>query len=456
MVSTLFRASSSLSLLFILTAILIWGTATLYQNIHPTPSSPPSELRPGQVAQQLVALGRGQRMSLQVQSSYRLRITIVDGTSLEAYLKNPIPQLRLFDDATTRFDIQVSTSTYVVMCIFWNNSIIQEDKSNQLIEANHIIARLLIIGADLDILILSTIFVVGGVLIELLHRFGKSHGYLLTNKLQSCYQRKNQLPQFEKRRQKSSMRTFWQPLVAVCKKEQTRPPRNILFVLYVVTFFLVNPSKKLLVVTPSTSDLTLALVNVWYEAFQELWLFWAIILALMGIMIWKLRIDSRELSYDFSLPIKRSTYASVLFMLVVIDSTIVLLIPPCTAVILTYLRFERTVDPLILSVVLLWFIACMTLILLIGVTTGVLFPYTRLYNVTIYTLLFIGGITLINDHFLGDIILPLPSGLEFLFNQLNTGSFTSYDILIVLVPTFLLFSGIFGFYLRAVQSLEVK
>lgn len=456
MISNLLRSSSSVSVLCITISVVILGTDIFYQNIQPTTSLPPIKLRPGQVEQQMIALGSEQRMVLQIQSSYLLRITIVDSNSLEAYLKTPVAQLTLFDDSTTSFDIKLKTSNYAVICIFWNNSIIQEHEGNHIIEENHISARLSIIGIDFDILKLSIIFIVLGVLIELFNRFRISFGYNIMNKLYSYYQSTNKLTYLGKRRQNSPTLIFRYPILAVFKKEQARSPRSLFIVLLVVTFFIVNPPKKLLLVNPSNSDLTFALIDIWYESFQELWIFWTIILALMGIMIWKLKIDSNELSYDFSLPINRSVYAFVLFILIIIDSIIVLIFPLFASVVIIYFRFNQIADLYVISAILLWFITYMIIILLISVTMGVLFPYSRLYNVIIYFLIFISSITIVNDLFFKDIIFPLPSGLKWLVNHIKSASLTNYDILVFMFSTVLSFLGIFRIYLYSIQSIEIK
>ncbi len=444
------RFSSSVSVLFITISVIILGADVLYQNIQPTTSLPPTEIGPGQVEQQLVALGSQQKMVLQVQSSYLLRIALVDSNTLEAFLKAPDAQLTLFDDSATRFNIRFETSSYTVICIFWNNSIIQED------ENNHIIARLSIIGIDFDILIVSIIFVTVGVIVELFDRFRLSFGYNVVRKFYTDYQSTNKFTSHGKERQNSPTLMFRFPMLAVFKKEQTRSPRSLLFVLLVVTFFIVNPLKKLLLVTPSNIDLTFALIDIWYESFQELWGYWTIILALMGIMIWKLKIDSYELSYDFSLPINRSTYAFVLFLLTIIDCTIVLLIPFFTSLIILYFRFKQIADLYVIGVILLWFITYMIIILLISVTMGVLFPYSRLHNVIIYFIIFIGSITVVNDFFFKDIISPFPSGLKWLLSNIKSASMTGHDILIFMFTTVLLFSGIFWLYLHSIRSIEVK
>jgi hypothetical protein len=404
-------------------------------------------------------------MTFHFRSSYPLKIIITRGRFWEEYSVNSNDSSILSDQILSRFNFEFQAKKYSILNIFWNNSILNpEDNENSIIEDNHIYTRISIEGVDIDLLISSSIFILMGLILELIIRSLNYLPQIRLNKysfnindksLISVLDRNNK-SKIESQKQTRTFPVSRNLLYLVIKKEWERAPKYIILMLFATTYIIINPTKRLFLVNPSIYELTLSLISTFYESFKLLWILWSAIIALSGVMIWKSKIEGKELQTDFSLPIPRHFFGIASFLLMISEYFLVLILPFSVSLIISNLRFGSLVDLSIITFTFLWIYACMITISLISTTISILFSHTPFHTVFVYIMMSFGLIFTLIDIFLGNIILPLPTAMEIIYTTIIEASITLQDIFTFIGATLIVISVVFGFYIYAIRLIDLE
>lgn len=433
------RGFSVYSSLFFIASASILLLSPVLSSASSTNSDPPFQLNLGEISKQTIHVGNGQEFRIIAQTSYTLRITIIQKNNYSEYLQNSSSEYTLFDQEVKRINFHVTFKKYSVLYIFWNNSVITEDSIN----SNYIISKQSITGLDFDTLLLSIILLFCGFFIEIVHLSMKK----LSQNVKFFQSQNQKAPQ---------MYSKFRNLFLLYNQESFKSSYIFSFIVIMLLWFLIIPSEQFLLTSPSKYDLAVRLIYLWKNNMDKIGFLWITIIGLIGFQLWKSKIETSELKNDFSLPIRRSYLAMIQLLNVLPSCCFALILPFLTSMALNKLRFGFFPDLSLVFFVLLWFIFYSIVLVLLGSIIGLLRPYSALYQGILVYFISIGILLLVNILFFPNIITPLPNGLDTISSVFISQSLIQSRWIDLFITTIIMISGLLIVYIYAVESLEVN
>ncbi|MFX0123750.1 MAG: hypothetical protein ACFFAE_08940 [Candidatus Hodarchaeota archaeon] len=431
---------------------MTFGTDLFYKDSQDINQSLPRILEPGEKAEQIFAIGRGQTLILEAQSNSSLILRVISGYSVKAYQKNPKPESSLYFHEGSIFFFKITFVNYSIVYIYWDNS---QSINITMIET----ASLYITGLDLDLITTGSIFLIIGILYEVFARFTVNLLKKKSSRFLDSHQNNISLPGIitSKTKTEKTIPSKSRMVLLVLGKEWSIFSSGILFGVLLVSFLVVNPSEKLLLLEPSSRTLTISMIAVWFNIYQFFGVFWAIVIGLVGSGIWKAKQDTKELRNDLSLPLNKRVYAFAVSILLGLSCSFCTSIPFLAAILINYLRFiqvpKYSILVIPLSIILTWQIA-----LILGSSTICLqFPRLSLFSIILLLLSVIFITIVVTDWIVpSTLLLPLPNKLEILLDLILTNGLEFKDLFSLIGGGIALVSGIFFLYITTIERVQIE
>jgi len=443
---------SIITLLLVLSSILIFGTDFIYNYFPSIDQSPPRILEPGVIVEQTVAVGRGQTLVLEARSNVSLILRIISGYSIKDYQKSPKPEFMLYFHKGTTFWFKNTFNNYSVVYIYWDNS--QANNTNMISNGN-----LSVYGLDLDLMTVSALFLITAIVYEVFMRFTRIILKKKTNRFLKYHLNYistfKSVPSEPKTRQQSPSHT-WMAFILL-RKEWSIFSSDILFGVLFVSFLVVNPSAKLLLLEPSKKTLAIGMIAVLSGGIQIFGVIWSFLIALVGSGVWKVKQDTYELRNDLSLPLNKRLYAIVGSILLGVSCSFCLSVPYLAAILINYLRFIQVPNSSLLALLLL-LIFTWQLVLLLGSSIICLhFPHWPLFRIVLLFFMILLTVLAMNELVVPNaLLLPLPNRLEVLVRLLLTNDLGFDNLFSLVGGSIVLVCGILFLFIKTIERLQIE
>ncbi|MFW9856851.1 MAG: hypothetical protein ACFFFG_17515 [Candidatus Thorarchaeota archaeon] len=420
----------------------------------------PSQLNESEVFQSVpLAVARGQTFEFRIQCTYDLRFSIVPHWRFDAWAVNATPQNTLFSQVGRRFQGQLVMENYTILFLHFNNSLSDSgviEKVNNLVGTNHVT------GFDLDVeMITVSLFMIAAgveVISSPIRQFHKKQrqeaisNYLATPS-QAGEQSIERLRVYERETKRPETIQLYGALMA---RQYQRGTFLFTLSLQPLFFLFTNPSFRVVVLSPTSSDLTASLLSLWSYVFHQFWIIWVAFIALSILSIWRTNEVVSEIMTEWAYPVSRRIYGLAVLGLFGIGILIPLSFGAfLLAVILNLLRFHQIPA---LGPIGLFLITVLSWCLLLGLTSSIIHLTKFHWTLASKCLIIATGAFIVNEILLIDpttlSIVPLlmPSNFGAILRE--TGAVDSVFIPQLLGPllgNFLLFAlglALFFFTIR--------
>lgn len=365
----------------------------------------PHEIDPDDVIQRNMALGRGQTLHIRAQSEKITRMTIVSGSMHDFWLNTSTVHFSLYNQIGTSFYTSITAPNYTILFIYWNNSLIQN-----MSEPNELIFDDYITGLDEDVFALIFFLLVIVLTIEVLHQcFRLFRQFRFEKHVPSSaiglHSSKNLFPQEGKNRLRFIFRLLWY----LFRREYSTFPSSILYGVCLLGFWIINPIKKVILIQPTSSLLSLTLIASWNSIYSNLWPLWTGMFLLIGLFFWKSRLETSELRDYLSLPVQRTYFLLIALILLITGSFVGLLFLYFVIVPITYLRFGVLPNFELFFLHQFFIFFWVALLFLCGSIGIFLFRGFPLYSVIVFLSLFLFSLLYGLSIFFPDLLLPFPA-----------------------------------------------
>lgn len=446
------------------------GTSVLYPEFEgvnefsngQSPSLPPSILNTDEIYQQIVTIGRGQKFRLNAQIAYPIRLTIIRFEFTTKFNHNYLNNVTIFNQEVERANFEFIFNNYTVLFIIWNNS-----RNNPISDDNHILFHQSITNLDLDLVDTSILFFITGIVIESIkvsvniskrYHYQRFIKYSHSNPIQGIYGLKSSRENAEahSNERKNEFLENIRIFLLVLKNEFRESVKYLPVIILLLSYIIFNPNEHILLLKSSRHDLTVSLLQIWTGYFELIQIFWIVIIGLIGIRIFRVKLETNELRADFSYPIKRKYFALISLMKSFFLTVLALLIPFSASIVLNYKRFKFFPYFEQSLLVLLWFCLLILTLLIIGAITGLLFPYKSVYySIVIYVVSLFSLVGIASTLFSG-IILSLPDGLKKIYSRTAMENSLTPDWYSLVVFSAILLAFLFFLYFFKIRTLEVE
>ncbi len=443
---------STISLMLIVCATLIFGT-NLFQE-YLTSYSSVKELNPGETVDQVIALGKGQTMKINIRSDYQFRLTLISSHSFNQWQKTHDTYLALYDLKTNHLSFRIFASNYTVFILFWNNTLDMNATEINLIDTN-----ISITGIDTDVFEICCLIFGSGLIAEILKRIRVVYS--------NSKQKKNMNKEIDLTLMKeplNSKNTFYNQLISefnnaltLAKREKEIFPLSIILSILLLSMLIVNPSRKIALINPTMKILSINLILEWNKMFQLFWIIWTGIFIMIGTVLWQSKYETYELRGFFSLPIRKDVYAIILILFLFTWFTIIFFLPFLLNVLFVFIRFRLIPEPYMI-VLFISQIYCYTIIILLGsLTSSLILQKVSAYtNTAIFFSILIILITII-DLIAPNLILPLPGRFGILITSLIDSSTISFnELLPSILFTVSILGGISPIYVIKMNRIKIE
>ena len=443
---------SIITLLLVVSPILILGTDLFYNNFSSIDQSPPRKLGPGEMVEQTVAVGRGQTLVLEARSNASLILIIISGHSMKDYQKNPRPEFMLYFHEGSTFWFEKKFHNYTVVFLLWDNS--QSNNTDMIGNVNFSIR-----GLDLDLMTSSSLFLIVGIFNEIFMRLTRIISKKKTNRFlkQHLNYISSLISMPSETQTGNKFPSYYRMAFIILRKEWSILSSDILLGVLFVSFLVVNPSAKLLLLEPSNKTLAIGLIEVLSEGIQFLWIIWAFFIALVGSGIWKTKQDTSELRNDLSLPLNKQLYAIVGSILLGLSCSFCLSVSYLAAILINYLRFIQVPNYSLLVILLLLIFTWQIVILLASSTICLQFPSWPLFRIVLLVFMIIFTVLAMTDMVVPNtLLLPLPNKLEDLVRLLLTNDLGFDNLFSLVGGSVVLVCSIFFLYIQTIERLQIE